>query len=168
MTNRCAWIHNPNCGSTWVYLKRHLFRRGGLPESKSTRNKHVRCTMPYHFIKGTCWKVYTRQLKPLAAEANMLGALLLYKEFHQDGPPYTKRAGWIGHALKHGFEEQPGKNGGIKVPTSRVIAVLQGWNVTDDEINAQIQQANAAGAAGYVVALAQIDQSWQPRIHKWR
>jgi hypothetical protein len=118
--------------------------------------------------KGTCWRVYTRQLKSLAAEANTLGALLLYKQFHQDGPPYKEPAGWISHALKHGFEEQPVRHGGIKVPSSRVIAVLQGWNVNKQEIEAQIEQAGAAGAAGYVVALAPIDQSWQPRMLKWR
>jgi hypothetical protein len=118
--------------------------------------------------KGTCWKVYSRQLKPLAAEANTLGALLLYKEFRQDGPQYKERAGWIGHALRHGFGDQPAKNGVTKVPTSRLISVLQGWDVNDEEVQAQIDQACAAGAAGYVVALAQIDQSWQPRMLKWR
>ncbi len=118
--------------------------------------------------KGTCWKVYTRQLTPLAAEADMIGALLLYKEFGQDGPQYKDRAGWISHALKHGFEEQPAKNGGAEIRASRLIAVLQGWQVSNAEIEAQISQARAAGAAGYIVALARIDQSWQPRLVKWR
>jgi len=118
--------------------------------------------------KGTCWKVYSRQLKPLAAQTETLGALLLYKEFRQDGPPYKNRAGWIGHALRHGFGDQPAKHGGTAVAASRLIAVLQGWNVNKQEIEAQIDQAGAAGAAGYVVALAPIDQSWQPRMLKWR
>ena len=118
--------------------------------------------------KGTCWKVYTRQLTPLAAEADMIGALLLYKEFGQDGPQYKDRAGWISHALKHGFEEQPAKNGGAEIRASRLIAVLQGWQVSNAEIEAQISQVCAAGAAGYIVALARIDQSWQPRLAKWR
>ena len=46
--------------------------------------------------------------------------------------------------------------------------MLQGWNVNDEEVQAQIDQACAAGAAGYVVAFAQVDQSWQPRMLKWR
>jgi hypothetical protein len=118
--------------------------------------------------KGTCWKVYSRQLTPLVAEANMMGALLLYKEFGQNGPPYKDRAGWISHALKHGFVEQPAKHGGATVAASRLIAVLQGWNVSDAEIQAQIDQVRVAGAAGYIVALSRIDQSWQPRLVKWR
>lgn len=118
--------------------------------------------------KGTCWKVYTRQLAPLAAEADAIGALLLYKEFQQDRPYYKQPAGWTRHALVHGFVEQPAKNGGPKVEPSRLIAVLQGWDVSQAEIAAQIDHARAAGAAGYVVALAKIDQSWTPKIVKWR
>jgi hypothetical protein len=118
--------------------------------------------------QGTCWKVYSRQLTPLAAEANMMGTLMLYKEFGQNGPQYKDRAGWISHALKHGFVEQPAKHGGATVAASRLIAVLQGWDVSDAEIQAQIEQARVAGAAGYIVALFRIDQSWQPRLVKWR
>ena len=118
--------------------------------------------------KGTCWKVSSRQLTPLATQNENLGALLLYKEFRQDGPHYKGQAGWIGHALKHGFIEQQAKNAGAQVSTSRIFAVLQGWGVSDEEVQAQIDQACTAGAAGYVVALARIDQSWQPRMVKWR
>ena len=118
--------------------------------------------------QGICWKTYSRQLKSLAAEADRLGALLLYKEFGQDGPYYKHRAGWISHALKHGFAEQPAKNGGTSIAASRLIAVLQGWDVSDAEIQAQIDQAASTGAAGYIVALARIDQSWQPRLMKWK
>jgi hypothetical protein len=118
--------------------------------------------------KGICWKAYSRQLKPLAAEADMLGALLLYKEFGQDVPHYKQRAGWVGHALKHGFAEQPAKHGGTQIAASRLIAVLQGWDVSDAEIQAEIDQARGAGAAGFIVSLAEIDQSWQPRAMKWK
>jgi hypothetical protein len=49
-----------------------------------------------------------------------------------------------------------------------MIAVLQGWDLSEEEIWAQIDQACAAGAAGYIVVLAKIDQSWQPQMLKWR
>jgi hypothetical protein len=114
--------------------------------------------------RGICWKAYTRQLTPLAREADTLGALLLYKEFSQDGPHYQQPAGWISHALKHGFADQPANHGATPIAPSRLVAVLQGWDVTEAEIQAQIDQARSAGAAGWIVALAKIDQSWQPRI----
>jgi hypothetical protein len=118
--------------------------------------------------KGTCWRVYTRQLKPVAAESGRLGALLLYKEFGQDGPYYHERAGWIRHALTHGFATQPSKYGGPTIVASRLLAVLQGWNVSDAELQAQIEQARLANAAGCIIALARIDQSWRPRMVKWK
>lgn len=118
--------------------------------------------------QGICWKAYSRQLKPLAAESELIGALLLYKEFGQDGPHNQQPAGWVGHALKHGFAEQPAKHGGTQLAPSRLIAVLQGWDVSDAEIQAQIDQSQIAGAAGFVVAFAEIDQSWQPQLLKWK
>lgn len=118
--------------------------------------------------KGTCWKEYTKQLMPVADESKTLAVLLAYKEFGQDGLHYKERAGWIRHALVHGFAEQPSKNKGRKIEPSRLIAVLQGWNVTEGEIAAQIEQAKSARAAGYLVALAKIDQSWTPKIVKWK
>jgi hypothetical protein len=118
--------------------------------------------------KGTCWKEYTKQLMPVADDSPTLAVLLAYKEFGQDGPHYKQKAGWIRHALVHGFDEQPAKNKGRKIEPSRLIAVLQGWNVTNVEIAAQIDQAKSAGAAGYIVAVAKIDQSWSPKMVKWK
>jgi len=114
-------------------------------------------------FKGTCWKVYSRQLLPLAEQSQTIGALLLYKEFGQDGTAYSQPAGWVGHALR-GFQSMPPANGGKAVEPQRLLAVLQGWNVSPEELRSQQAQAEAAGAAGWVVALAKIDQSWSPRI----
>jgi hypothetical protein len=58
----------------------------------------------------------------------------------------------------------PPAHGGKAVPADRLIAILQGYDATADEIAAQIGQAQAAGAAGYVVSHAKIEQSWSPRI----
>ena len=114
--------------------------------------------------EGICWKAYARQLAPLAAENNTIGALLLYKEFGQDGPHYKERALWIRHAIEHGFAEQPAKQKSPAIKAARIVAVVQGWNVTDAELAAQIEQAKQAGAGGTIVALARIDQSWSPKI----
>lgn len=50
------------------------------------------------------------------------------------------------------------------IAASRLLAVLQGWDVSPEELAAQQKQAETAGAAGWVVAFAKIDQSWSPRI----
>ncbi len=118
--------------------------------------------------EGICWKAYVKQLAPLAAGSNTLGALLLYKEFGQDVPHYKQRAGWIGHALAHGFADQVAKQKSPPIKASRIVAVLQGWDVTEEELAAQMQQAQSAHAGGYIVTFAKIDQSWSPKIVKWR
>ena len=118
--------------------------------------------------EGICWKAYIRQLAPLAAENSSIGALLLYKEFGQDVPHYKERAGWIRHAIEHGFATQPAKQRSPAIKAARIVAVLQGWNVTEGELAAQLAQAKSAGAGGTIVALAKIDQSWSPRNVKWK
>lgn len=118
-------------------------------------------------FRGTCWKAYTEQLMPVAAEVDQIAVLLLYREFQRDLPIYGKEAGWIEHALQS-FQEMPPRRGGKSIAGSRLIAVLQGWDVTADEIEAQIARAKAAGAAGYVVARSRIDQGWTPRLVRWK
>ena len=114
-------------------------------------------------FKGTCWREFTAQLMTMAEEAETIGALLPYRDFQRDLPTYGPTAGWIKHALAS-FSEMPPKRNGTAIPTHRLIAILQGWDVTPKEINAQIVQSEEAGAAGYVVALVRIEQSWEPRI----
>jgi hypothetical protein len=97
-----------------------------------------------------------------------LGTLLLYKEFGQDTKTHhPQQAGWVGDALRS-FQVMPPKNGGQTVAPQRLVAVLQGWDVSPDELAAQKKQAETAGAAGWVVGFAKIDQSWSPRIIRTR
>lgn len=115
--------------------------------------------------KGICWKAYCRQLAPLAERSQRLGVLLPFRAFQRDLPRYGGTAGWIPHALRT-FQTMPPRNGRKSVASRRLICVLQGWNVTAAEVEAQKKQALKAGAAGYIVAKSKIEQSWQPRIHK--
>ena len=49
-----------------------------------------------------------------------------------------------------------------------MIAIVQGWGVTTDEIDAQLRAATKAGASGYVTVYDEIDQSWSPKIVPWK
>ncbi len=118
-------------------------------------------------FKGICWKAYTKQLMPVAEAAPQIGVLLLYKEFGQDTPAYKEPAGWIQHALA-GFATLPPKNGGKAIGPGRLIAVLQGFGVTERELADQITRAKAAHCTGYLVAFAKIDQSWTPKLIRWK
>ena len=118
-------------------------------------------------FKGICWKAYTRQLMPVASTSERIGVLGLYKEFQRDHPHYGTEASWIQFAIKS-FETMPPRNGGRAIPASRMIAILQGWQVSPEELTAQQKVAVQSGASGYVVAYEKIDQSWSPKNVSWK
>ncbi len=113
-------------------------------------------------FKGTCWREFTAQIKPLADGSPTIAALLPYKAFQRDLPEYGA-PGWIGEALNL-FSIMPLRYQTNGVSAGRVITVLQGWEVTPQQIQEQLLQAQKAGAAGTLVSLVPIDQSWEPRI----
>ena len=117
-------------------------------------------------FKGICWKAWSKQLGPLEKQSQQIAVLAPFRAFDRDLPLYGKPAGWITFALKS-FQTFPVANNARPVPASRLIAVLQGWDVSPPEIDAQIQRAAEAGTSNYVVVRSKIDQSWQPRLHKF-
>jgi hypothetical protein len=116
-------------------------------------------------FKGTCWKAYTKQFTPLRSESKELGVLLLYRELKRDVPRFGKSAEWISQALSY-FKTMPEKHNTEPVAMNQVVAILQGWDVTDDEVQAQIDYTRKAGVTGYVLARKKIDQSWEPKMLK--
>lgn len=115
--------------------------------------------------KGICWKAWTEQLMPLAKQSQRVGVLLPFDAFERELPRYGNKAGWVRFALES-FQKMPPRRGGNAVPAQRLIAVLQGWDVSQAAIEAQQKQTNRAGAAGYIVSRTKIDQSWRPRLYK--
>jgi hypothetical protein len=111
--------------------------------------------------EGKCWKDFTKQLDFLAKESDLIGVSCCYKQFERDLARYGEVAGWVSFTL-NSFSEMPKKRDGVGVTPDRLIAVLQGWNLTDAEIQSQVQQAVQSHAAGWLIALAPIEQSWQP------
>lgn len=119
-------------------------------------------------FNGICWKAYTRQLMPVVVTSKRLAVLALYKEFQRDTPQYGRsEAGWTAFTIKT-FQTMPPRNNGTSIPARRIIAILQGWDVTAEEIDAQTVAAGTAGANGWVVAYDKIDQSWSPKIVPWK
>jgi hypothetical protein len=112
---------------------------------------------------GACWREYTAQLEPVAQECDTLAALCLYRAFGRDLPRYGSDSGWARQALLS-FSEMPAKRGGRSIAPQKVVAILQGWDVTEAQRQAQIRQSRQAGVQAYVMALTPIDQRWEPRI----
>ena len=118
-------------------------------------------------FKGICWKAYTQQLMPIAANSSNIGVLLPYQAFQRDEPLYGGPADWISHAVTS-FQTMPPQHGGQPVAADRLLAVLQGWKVTDKQVARQIEIATKSGVGGYVVSYAEIHQDWRPQIFRWK
>ncbi len=103
--------------------------------------------------RNDCWPRYDRALSPvLKAIPGPIGVALWRQPFGRD-------PGWPGSAL--GLFAHPPR-GATGVPPGRTVAVLQGWGLPEPGRAAMLDRLGDAGA-GWVVALAKVDQSWEPR-----
>ena len=114
-------------------------------------------------FKGACWREFTAQLTPVAEASETLAALMPYKAFQRDSTNYGATAGWLAQGLNL-FATMPLRYEAKLVAAGRIIAVLEGWDATAEEIRSQIEQVQKAGAAGWLVAFVQIEQSWEARV----
>ena len=113
--------------------------------------------------EGKCWHEWTGQLDPLAEVAPQIGVPCFYQLFERDLSRYGAEAAWVGAAVKS-FAEMPPQRGGTAIPAQRLVCLLQGWEVGEAEVTAQIAEAQKSGAAGWLLVLTPIDQSWRPRL----
>ena len=89
--------------------------------------------------------------------------MLPFRDFPGDESRTDGEAKWQSAALKSFTEILP-KRDGEAIPPNRLISVLQGWDVTPKQQEAQIQRSIAVGVSGYIIALTKIEQSWEPRM----
>ncbi len=116
-------------------------------------------------FRGICWKAWTAQLMPVAEQCATVGVLLPYRAFQRNLRVYGPTAGWITHSVK-AFASVPLRNQGKPINAERLLAVLQGWDMTPQEVEQQTEVATVAGVNRYLVAYSRIDQSWQPKMLK--
>lgn len=114
---------------------------------------------------GICWKAYVKQLEPVARQSSQLGVLLPYRSFGRDTNQYEKSAGWIGHAVST-FDVMLRKHQVQPIRPQRLIAVLQGWDVSSEQIDLQQRRAREAGVGGTLISFEEIDQSWEPKLFR--
>ena len=119
-------------------------------------------------FNGICWKAYTRQLMPVAVACPRLAVLTPYKAFQRDTLHYDRvKAGWVAFAIKT-FQTMPPRHQGKAIAASRIVAVIQGWDATPEEVQAQQNAAKSVGANGVLIAYEKIEQSWSPKIVQWK
>ncbi len=114
-------------------------------------------------FKGKCWREYNAQLQPVAAQSERIGVLLPFRDFTRNESRTGAEGEWQSPALKSFTEVLP-KRDGQAISESRLISVLQGWDLSSSQRQAQMQRSAAAGVPSYVVAFAKIEQTWEPRM----
>jgi hypothetical protein len=116
------------------------------PEDSTGYCRDINCSDP-------CALFYYPGLVRALARLDSVALLCAYKELRRDLPMYGGPAGWVagnvGRYLEHG-------------PKRGLIAVLQGWGVSDEELSAQVRQAAGAGADSYLISTVRLDQSYSP------
>ncbi len=101
-----------------------------------------------------CWPRYARNWNPLLKATGGPIALGIWPEtFRRDA------ARWVETDLAL-FQKPP--KGGSPLPTERTIAVIQAWGKPESAAIALTERVEPT-AAGWVLALDAIDQSWEPR-----
>jgi hypothetical protein len=105
--------------------------------------------------KNDCWPRYARSWNVLQKATTGPIALALWPEtFRRDPEP------WLAAGIKL-FQGPP--RGGASLAPARTIAVVQGWEKSDAAVMTLIEQVKPL-AAGWVIALDPIEQSWEPRV----
>jgi hypothetical protein len=104
--------------------------------------------------KGDCWPRYVRQWNPLLEATDGPIAVAVWADVFRRAPE-----SWIQSDIDL-FLTPP--RGGNRLPPERLVAVVQAWGKPANAVDALLDQVKRS-AAGWVVALDPIDQSWEPR-----
>lgn len=118
-------------------------------------------------FNGICWKSYNRQLTPLSLNCGRIGVLTLQNTFQRALPANSSMNSWLEYAIST-FQTVPEKYGGEAIPPRRLITVIEGWGTSKERIDEQLKANAEVGTNGYIIAYEEIDQSWLPKVVKWK
>jgi hypothetical protein len=112
---------------------------------------------------GTCPKVFAQQWAPLVDDgSSAVGLLVLQKELERTGPRYAA-ASWIPKSVEY-IDTIPVRQGKKALAHDRLWLVVQGAGVSVAEQATAREAALKTNPAAVLVALARIDQSYEPRV----
>lgn len=112
-------------------------------------------------FKGICWKALTQQLDPLSESSPIIGINNLYQALERNLERYGPPGSWAQFSIQS-FHSMPPLRGGRGIPPQRIISLLQGFDVPQEAVLTQLSSVQASRAAGYLLALTPVEQSWKP------
>ena len=116
------------------------------PDAQTRYCNSINCADP-------CGGFYYPGLVRALSGLEGVGLLCTYKALRRDIPLYGEKAAWVAANIN-----RFGEHG----PVTKVIPVLEGWDVTEQEVKAQLDFASKAGARGYILATLPLDNSFRP------
>ena len=118
-------------------------------------------------FKGICWKAYTKQLMPLSQICDQIGVLALETTFKRKPPSQGNYRSWLEYAAET-FQTMPALHNETAIPNERLITVIEGYETRDEDLFEVTKSCQELGVAGVIIALDEIDQSWSPKIVRWK
>jgi len=116
------------------------------PDAKTGYCNSINCSDP-------CGGFYYPGLVRALNGIERVGLLCTYKAMRRDLPIYGEPAAWvsanIGRYSEHGA-------------VTKLLPVLQGWDVSEDEIKAQLSFVEKAKVRGYIISLMPLENSFWP------
>lgn len=112
---------------------------------------------------GICWQAYTEQLMPVTDRHSIIGVQILAKEFDRATPQFDHGVTWVRSALGS-FQAMPPVRSGRAIAANRLLPILQGWDISPEQLQRQITECERMGTSGYIIAKTRIDQSWTPQV----
>lgn len=135
-----------------------------LPASLSPNGKTTGYCGSVPCSRGTCPQAFTAQWSALVAgQDGPIGILAAHKELDRLGGDQGQSAAWIQAAVDY-LDTVPPEHFGEAVAHKRLWLVVQGYDLAPGEQADVRRAARETGAGAVIVALARLDQSYEPRI----
>ena len=116
------------------------------PDAQTRYCNSINCSDP-------CGGFYYPGLVRALGGLDRVGLLCTYKALRRDIPIYGGTAAWVAANIS-----RYGEHGAV----TKLIPVIQGWDVSEEEIKAQVDFVSKTSVRGYILSLLPLDNSFWP------
>jgi len=104
---------------------------------------------------------------PVSKNSDRIAALTLQRKFSRSLSENQPEENWLEYAIGT-FQEMPKIHGGDEIPAKRIVSVIEAWEADSHFVAQQVETNRTLQTGGYIIAYDDIDQSWTPKIVRWK
>jgi hypothetical protein len=104
---------------------------------------------------------------PVSKNSDRIAALTLQRKFNRSLSENQPEKNWLEYAIGT-FQEMPRIHGGDEIPAQRIVSVIEAWEADSHFVAQQVETNRTLHTGGYIIAYDDIDQSWTPKIVRWK